>query len=116
GEHSLKSATAFRVIPFDERLGLSNNGSFTFDGRYTGNSVGDFLLGNPAAASAQIGLGQGRWRQKSLNFFVADDWKITPRLTLNFGIRYEYDQPWSERDHHEGYFDTSLKKFVVGIS
>jgi outer membrane receptor protein involved in Fe transport len=116
GSHSLKFGADIRVLKFDERLGLSNNGSFTFDGRYTGNSVSDFLLGNPAAMSAQIGLGVGLWRQKSLNFFVADDWKITPRLTLNFGIRYEYDQPWYHRDHREGYFDTSLKKFVVGFS
>jgi outer membrane receptor protein involved in Fe transport len=116
GAHSLKFGADVRALLFDERLGLSNNGSFTFDGRYTGNSVSDFLLGNPAAMSAQIGLGQGRWRSKSLNFFVADDWKVTPKLTLNFGLRYEYDSPWRERDHREGYFDTSLKKFVVGFS
>jgi len=116
GAHSLKFGADVRVIRFDERLGLNNNGTFTFDGRYTGNSVGDFLLGHPSAMNAQIGLGQGRWRSKSLNFFVADDWKITARFTLNFGLRYEYDQPWYERDRREGYFDTSLGRFVVGIS
>ena len=65
GAHTLKFGADIRIIRFDERLGLSNNGSFTFDGRYTGNSVGDFLLGIPSAMSAQIGLGQGRWRSKS---------------------------------------------------
>jgi hypothetical protein len=78
--------------------------------------VADFLLGFPSAMSAQIGLGQGRWRSKSLNFFVGDDVRVTPNLTLNVGLRYEYDQPHAERDHKEGYFDTSLGKFVVGIS
>ncbi len=116
GKHNLRFGADIRIIRFDERLGLNNNGAFTFDGRYTGNALGDFLLGYPAAANAQIGLGLGRWRSKSLNFFVADDWKITSRLTLNFGLRYEYDQPFSESDHKEGYFDTTLKKFVVGIS
>jgi outer membrane receptor protein involved in Fe transport len=116
GRHTLSLGADIRVIRFHERLGLNNNGTFTFDGRYTGSSVADFLLGFPSAMSAQIGLGQGRWRSKSLNFFVGDDLRVTPRLTLNLGLRYEYDQPHAERDRKEGYFDTSLGKFVVGIS
>jgi hypothetical protein len=114
GSHTLKFGTDIRYVRFDERLGLSNNG--TFDGRYTGNSVSDFLLGNTSAMTAQIGLGVGRWRSNSWNFFVADDWKVTSRLTFNLGLRYEYDTPFAERDGREGYFDTSLEKFVVGIS
>lgn len=116
GRQTLKFGADLRFIRFTERLGLSNNGSFTFDGRYTGSSVADFLLGSTAAMTAQIGLGVGHWRSKSLNFFVTDDVKITPRFTLNLGLRYEYDQPFYDRDHHEGYFDTSQGAFVVGIS
>ena len=116
GAHTLKFGTDIRYIRFDQRLGLSNNGAFTFDDRYTGNPVSDFLLGNTAQMTAQIGLGVGRWRSQSYNFFVADDWKISPRLTLNIGLRYEYDSPYAEKDGREGYFDTSLAKFVVGIS
>jgi hypothetical protein len=114
--HTFKFGADIRYSRFDERLGLNNNGSFTFDGRYSGNSVGDFLLGFPAAANAQIGLGVGHWRSRSFNFFFADDWKITSRLTLNLGLRYEYDTPYADANHKEGYFDTSLKNFVVGIS
>lgn len=116
GSHTYKFGADVRVLRFDQRLGLSNNGAFTFDDRYTGNSVADFLLGHPASMTAQIGLGIGRWRSNSTNLFFADDWKITPRLTLNAGLRYEYDSPFAERDGREGYFDTSLRKFVVGIS
>ena len=106
--HTLKFGADIRYVRFDERLGLSNNGAFTFDDRYTGNPVSDFLLGNTAAMTAQIGLGVGRWRSNSWNFFIADDWKITSRLTLNLGLRYEYDTPYYERDGKEGYFDTSF--------
>ncbi len=113
--HTLKFGADIRYVRFDERLGLNNNGSFTFDDRYTGNPVSDFLLGNTAAMTAQIGLGVGRWRSNSWNFFLADDWKITSGLTLNLGLRYEYDTPYYERDGKEGYFDTSLQTFVVGI-
>jgi outer membrane receptor protein involved in Fe transport len=115
GGHTWKFGADIRYVRFDERLGLNNNGSFTFDDRYTGNPVSDFVLGHPAAMTAQIGLGVGRWRSQSWNFFVADDWKVSSRLTLNLGLRYEYDTPFAERDGREGYFDTSLQKFVVGI-
>lgn len=116
GKQTFKFGADVRFIRFDERLGLNNNGSFTFDGRYTGSSVADFLLGDTSAMTAQIGLGVGHWRSKSLNFFATDDVKVTSKLTLNLGLRYEYDQPFYDRDHHEGYFDTSLNQFVVGIS
>ena len=116
GRQTFKFGADLRFIRFDQRLGLNNNGTFSFTGQYTGNSVSDFLLGDTASMSAQIGLGVGHWRSKSLNFFATDDIKLTPKLTLNLGLRYEYDQPFYDRDHHEGYFDTSLDAFVVGIS
>ncbi|HUS05173.1 MAG TPA: TonB-dependent receptor [Bryobacteraceae bacterium] len=116
GSHTYKFGADIRRVRFDQRLGLSNNGAFSFDDRYTGNSISDFLLGNPASMTAQIGLGVGRWRSNSTNLFLADDWKIASRFTLNAGLRYEYDSPFAERDGREGYFDTSLQKFVVGIS
>ncbi len=116
GKHTWRFGTDIRYVRFDQRLGLSNNGSFSFDDRYTGSPVGDYLLGHFNNATAQIGLGVGLWRSKSLNFFVADDWKLTSRLTLNLGLRYEYDSPMADARGREGYFDTSLAKFVVGIS
>ncbi|MGI8990094.1 MAG: carboxypeptidase regulatory-like domain-containing protein [Bryobacteraceae bacterium] len=116
GRQTIKTGVDLRFVQFDQRLGLNNNGAFNFDGRYTGNPIADFLLGDTSAMNAQIGLGMGRWRSHSLNFFVGDDVKVTAKLTLNLGLRYEYDQPYTERDHREGYFDTSLDKFVVGIA
>ena len=98
--HHLSFGADIRIIHFDERLGLSNNGAFTFDGRYTGSSVADFLLGNFASASAQIGLGQGLWRSKSLNFFVQDDCKVSDRLTLNIGLRYDVQRGLRERNNN----------------
>ena len=116
GRQTLRAGADIRYTRFYQRLGLGNNGSFTFDGRYTGNPVADFLLGDAAAMSAQIGLGIGNWRSTSQNYFVQDDIRFTSKLTFNLGLRYEYDQPFHDRDHREGYFDTSLDKFVVGIS
>jgi len=65
-------------------------------------------------ASMQLGIASGgtinnnasRAEQSAnLSFFVQDDWRITPRLTLNLGLRYEYENPITER------FDRSIRDF-----
>ncbi len=115
GRHGLSFGADIRRIQFQERLGLNNNGTFSFDGRYSGNSLADFLLGTIANATAQQGLGIANWRSTSYNFFVEDDFKATSRLTLNFGLRYEYDQPFYEIDGKEGFFDTSARRMAARI-
>jgi len=116
GRHNFSFGVDFRAVQFQLRLGLNNNGTVAFDGRYSGSSVADFLLGYASSATAQVGLGLANWRSKSTNLFLADDIKLNSRLTLNLGLRYEYDTPFSEIDGKEGYFDTSKKQLIVGLS
>ena len=116
GRHNISFGADIRRIQFQERLGLSDNASFSFDGRYSGNALADFLLGTAASATAQQGLGIANWRSTSYNFFVADNFKLTPRITLNLGLRYEYDQPFHEIDGKEGFFDPKTQKMVLRIS
>ena len=65
----------------------------------------DFLLDrvtSAAATLASVNVGQRQWRAAG---FVSDDYKILPNLTLNFGVRYEFDQPWVEENNKTGNID-----------
>jgi len=73
--------------------GLTSRTSLT-DG--TGDALASFLLGNPALAQRQAGLPSMNMRQTSLDLFVQDDWRVSPSLTLNMGLRYEVETPLTD--------------------
>ena len=61
---------------------------FTFNGNRSNNALGDFFLGFPSRfrmGSLRI----NRIRNFGTNFYIQDDWKVLPNLTLNMGVRYE---------------------------
>ena len=105
--------------------GNINAGNFTFSGVFTqlapnnstnslnettgqsGIGYADFLLGQVDKWNASVTPIVG-FRQKSPQVFVQDDWKITPRLTLNLGLRYQIQGGWSEVANRLGTFDPTL--------
>lgn len=78
-------------------------GNFNFNGRFSGNSASDFLLGatNQFNWSTRLLVQLRSW---NMGYFIQDDWKITPRLTLNLGARYEVVLPFQEKNDKMGNF------------
>jgi hypothetical protein len=100
GKHTIRAG--FQVLRYrnDYVPATSNDGAagdMTFSGNYTGNAAADFLLG----LQTKIAYGQGfagtvGQRNTAAGAFVQDDWRVTPRLTINLGLRYQLFTPISE--------------------
>jgi outer membrane receptor protein involved in Fe transport len=63
---------------------------------HSGNEIASLLLGYPASGSVPIAMNPA-WRSSYRVLYLQDDWKIRRNLTLNLGLRYEYETPPVER-------------------
>ena len=70
----------------------------------TGDAFADFLLGYPSTTDVTIGEVGGFHKKTNFHFFLQDDWKVTPRLTLNLGLRYD----------NFGFFEEEFGRAAVG--
>jgi len=78
-------------------------GAFTFNGQTTGLGLADMLIGKPSLLR-QAGLNEVFISHTYLGLYAADTWKATPRLTLNYGIRWEPYFPQLQRNGHANSF------------
>ena len=94
--HSLKFGFLFSAYRDAMIYGYYLNGEFDFYGPSTligsGNDLADFLMGLPDDFQ-EYPNAPTNIRSHSFAGYAQDAWKVTPRLTLNYGLRYEYNQP-----------------------
>ncbi len=114
GRHTMRSGALFTRILFEHYAAdAALFGNLTFSNRYTGFPYADFLLGLPSSAQRSFApLRQDRLRRQ-YDFFFTDDFKVSPKLTLNFGLRYEYHPGWTEKNGYLSMFDIKSGKIVV---
>lgn len=93
GNHFLKAGALLSWEGKDENNGGGNEGYFSFDGRYSGNSLADLMLGLPYFFSQNDRDVNVRLRYKMWEFYAQDHYKIRSNLSVNFGLRYTFMPP-----------------------
>ncbi|MBS1827523.1 MAG: TonB-dependent receptor [Acidobacteria bacterium] len=116
GKHNIKAGFDIRRHRADAFLGTRLNNSYTFTGQFSGDGFTDFLLGDIASSSVALSPNEtGRFRRTILAGYVLDDWKVSPKLTLNVGLRYEYGQVPVEIGGLTPSFDPTLANGQGGL-
>jgi hypothetical protein len=122
GPHTFKAGASLRKNEFNSyNPAASPEGTLGFDGSITNHGssgnpntgLADFLLGLPKSGSYELPMPETGRRNWNLGIFAQDDYKVTPKLTLNLGIRYEYESPMKIANNIYSRFDTNTGNMLV---
>ncbi|HEY3938870.1 MAG TPA: carboxypeptidase regulatory-like domain-containing protein [Bryobacteraceae bacterium] len=96
GRHNLTFGADFRRQQFNYLSQQDPRGSFTFTGAAAGSDFAGFLLGVPDTSSIAFGNADKYFRASAYDVYFTDDFRISPELTVNAGVRWEYGAPITE--------------------
>ena len=121
--HTVKFGGDFRRQMYDNYSPGKLSGNYTFTGAFssvtpnaTGSGFGlaDLMIGAPATASLNLNDYTYRLNINSAAAFIQDDYKILSNLTLNLGLRWEWDGPYSEANNQFASFNPYIVNHVTG--
>ena len=112
-KHNLRMGFDVRKVQANSLGGSDPLGQFTFSGyatespadqakgsaATTGSGFADFLLGLPQSTALEAALYKIYLRENVLDWFATDDFRVAPNWTLNYGVRYEYFAPYTEKNN-----------------
>jgi outer membrane receptor protein involved in Fe transport len=95
--HNFTFGGDFRRLQFNQLSQQDARGTFTFTGAAAGNDFAGFLLGVPDTSSIAFGNADKYFRSSTYDGYFNDDWRFNPALTINGGLRWEYNSPITEK-------------------
>ena len=113
GRHTLKFGFDYRRIRAVSALGFlsgDNYGNYSFDGTFTGVPFADFLLGLPINTSVDNVKNDNDGRSNHYNAYVQDSFRVSEKLTLEYGARFEFHPGYTDANGNIGNFDPSVPK------
>jgi hypothetical protein len=116
GKHNMRFGGDYRRVHRDFLAGSNATGNFTFTGLFseaftdvngvpepvngTGSALADLLLGLPQSTTIDSTLAKSYLRDNVFDAYAMDDWRVRPSLTLNYGVRWEFFAPYTEKYNH----------------
>jgi len=115
GQHTIKYGYEFRTAANKDKFNGRAGGAFSFNTQATNDIVASLLLGHVVTGD----LLESFFIKSRANAYAAylqDDWKVTSKLTLNLGLRWDMDQPrWEEFDNRQNSFRREPINPVSGV-
>lgn len=128
GQHTFKFGVDSRMIRVNDRETRDTSGNFSFTAGFTqgpnpstastaaGNSIASLLMGTPSSADLILNFKNAATQSYYFGAYVQDDWRLTPKLTLNLGLRYDLDTPRTERYNRMNYLDPTAASPLAAAS
>lgn len=115
GAHTIKFGADLRRYEFTSTNSANSRGAFSFSGAYSGDAFGDYILGYPSSGLRDFPRNLFGEDQLNHAFYVQDDYKVTSRLTLNLGLRFEFNPAFQELQDQAADFDQQTGKIIVAL-
>jgi hypothetical protein len=119
GKHAFKFGGEILYSLVTNTTENNGRGSFSFTGgqAFTGSTgLEDFLAGVPKSVKVLVGSPLRHVTQKLYAGFLQDSWRVTSKVTLNLGVRYDYDTVIKERDNLLGNWSPAAGLEQVGVN
>jgi hypothetical protein len=125
GGHTIKAGVSLAGYAWGVPSPFAALPSFSFSGQWTGNkgwpgqpqsqgnAFADFLLGVANSSSTSAPGHDVKFSDRNYEFYVQDTWQAARRLTVYYGVRYEYQAPWAVRDNLRTSFDFAKNKLIL---
>lgn len=108
GRHQMKMGFGWLLYKKNQDWFTFTQGQFRFDGNFSGNDFGDFLLGLASNYAEDAVKSAGNWNNYSLSSYFQDNYRVTNRLTLNLGLRWDGIPHTYEASNHMTNFYPNL--------
>jgi hypothetical protein len=116
GRHELKFGGGYSYERLNDLFGIATNGFFVFIPAPISDAFASFLIGQPFLFLQGGGDPSRNLRGNAVNIYAQDTYKVSSRLTINYGLRYELPFPYTEQKNRQNLFEPGVRSVVFPIA